>query len=332
MHVHVYWALSIYIEIYFWLEPKQSGGRGWVAKNLSLLAKNGQSVKCYNCNRMGHYAKDCRATRRMAEAQARTPNQNDPIPSSRSTGTRAAAVLSVQGECQSHGEDDSLKWVYGMYGVLHVDDSISDCVPPRLGPTLNLALMVDGIPVKALVDTGCPATIISREICRKILDKEREAEPPELWMERAAKRLQHPSLSLKAYCGTELSIGAEIAVQVTTPYHTVHGSVLVQKDTPVDMLLGTDLMSALGISILDADGRSLLSEEQSVAAEQPVQVAAEQTTRVSNEPISLEEQSVTVEQPIQVAVESRPPSEQPTQVSNQPIPCLNALIKGRSSW
>ena len=278
--------------------------------------RNPQSVKCYNCDRMGHFAKDCHATRRMAEAQARTPNRYDPIPSSRSTGTRAAAVLSVQGECQSHGEDDSLKWVYGMYGVRHADDSTSDCVPPHLGPTLNLSLMVDGIPIKALVDTGCPATIISREICRKILDKEREAEPPELWMERATKRLQHPSLSLKAYCGTELSIGAEIAVQVTTPYHTVHGSVLVQKDTPVDMLLGTDLMPALGIKVLDADGRSLLSEEQ------PVQVAAEQATRVSNEPVPLEEQSVTTEQPIKVAVGSHPPSEQLTQVSNQPITAI----------
>ena len=261
--------------------------------------RNPQSVKCYNLDRMGHFAKDCRATRRMAEAQTRTPNRYDPIPSSRSTATRAATVVSVQGECQSHGEDDSLKWVYGMYGVRHADDSTSDCVPPR-----------------ALVDTGCPATIISREICRKILDKEREAEPPELWMERATKRLQHPSLSLKAYCGTELSIGAEIAVQVTTPYHTVHGSVLVQKDTPVDMLLGTDLMPALGIKVLDADGRSLLSEEQ------PVQVAAEQATRVSNEPVPLEEQSVTTEQPIKVAVGSHPPSEQLTQVSNQPITAI----------
>ncbi len=115
--------------------------------------------------------------------------------------------------------------------------------------------------MQALVDTGYPATIISREICRKILDKEREEAEPlssEQWKEKAAKRLRQPSLLLKAYCGTELSIGAEIAVQVATPRYAVNRAVLVQKDTPGHMLLGTDLMSAQGIRVLEGDGQSLL--------------------------------------------------------------------------
>ena len=47
---------------------------------------------------------------------------------------------------------------------------------PRLGPTLIIPLKVDGVPVQALIDTGRPATIISREICRRILDNQ-EGQP-----------------------------------------------------------------------------------------------------------------------------------------------------------
>ena len=228
--------------------------------------RNLQFVKCYNCSRYGHLAKDCRSVRQMGEAQARTQNQGSAKPSSRNTATRTAAVVSVEGEPQSPVENEPFKWMYEMYGVSQVNDLTKDGAP-RLGPTLIIPLKVDGVPVQALIDTGCPATIISREICRRILDNQ-EGQPlsPEQRKDRAIKRLQQPSLLLKAYCGKELCIGAEIAVQVATPHHAVNRVVLVQKDTPVDMLLGTDLMFALGIRVLDGDGQSLLEQVE----EQPI--------------------------------------------------------------
>ena len=228
--------------------------------------RNLQFVKCYNCSRYGHLAKDCRSVRQMGEAQARTQNQGSAKPSSRNTATRTAAVVSVEGESQSPVENEPFKWMYEMYGVSRVNDLTKDGAP-RLGPTLIIPLKVDGVPVQALIDTGCPATIISREICRRILDNQ-EGQPlsPEQRKDRAIKRLQQPSLLLKAYCGKELCIGAEIAVQVATPHHAVNRVVLVQKDTPVDMLLGTDLMFALGIRVLYGDGQSLLEQVE----EQPI--------------------------------------------------------------
>ena len=276
--------------------------------------RNLQFVRCYNCNKAGHLAKDCRSIRQMGEAPARTQNQSAPKTSNWNAGTRAAAVVSVQGEGQSHNEEEPLKWMYEMYGILQLD------VPPhdthlRLGPTLSLTVKLDGIPVEALIDTGCPATIISREICRKILDKEREEAQPlslEQWKEKAAKRLKQPSLLLKAYCGTELSIGAEIAVQVATPHHAVNSIVLVQKDTPVHMLLGTDLMSALGIKVLDDDGRSLLVPDNEEPL--PVQVMEQPL------PVQVMEQPQPVqvmEQPLPVQVMEQP---QPVEVVEQPQP------------
>ena len=43
---------------------------------------------------------------------------------------------------------------------------------PQLGPTVKLLMQVKGIEIEALVDTGCPATIISRQLCQQILDNE----------------------------------------------------------------------------------------------------------------------------------------------------------------
>ena len=143
----------------------------------------------------------------------------------------------------------------------------------------------------------------------------------EQWKEKAAKRLKQPSLLLKAYCGTELSIGAEIAVQVATPHHAVNSIVLVQKDTPVHMLLGTDLMSALGIKVLDGDGRSLLVPDNEQPL--PVQVMEQpQPVQVMEQPLPVQvmeqPQPVQVmEQPLPVQVMEQP---QPVQVMEQPLP------------
>ena len=126
--------------------------------------RNPQFVECYNCNRTGHLARDCRSVRPMGEAPTRTQNQSGPKTSNWNAATRAVAVMSAPGECQSHGEEKPLKWMYETYGVLHTDARPLDS-RLRLGPTLTLPLDLDGIPVQALVDRGCPATIISREIC-----------------------------------------------------------------------------------------------------------------------------------------------------------------------
>ena len=143
----------------------------------------------------------------------------------------------------------------------------------------------------------------------------------EQWKEKAAKHLRQPSVLLKAYCGSELSIGVEIAVQVATPHHAVNGVVLVQKDTPVHMLLETDLMSAQGIRVLEGDGQFLLvpfvEEPQPVRdmeQPQPVRVVEQlQPVQDMEQPQPVRD----MEQPQPVQVMEQPP---PVQVMEQPPP------------
>ena len=78
--------------------------------------------------------------------------------------------------------------------------------------------------------------------------------------------LSEPSLQLHAYCSTQLSIGAEITVTVTAGEYKAKDAVLVQKNTPVDLLLGTNLMSKLRIKILDAKGQSLLNDQKNLTS------------------------------------------------------------------
>jgi len=62
-------------------------------------------------------------------------------------------------------------------------------------------------------------------------------------------RYKSPRISLKRYSGGRLNIVAEIVVTLSQGTHSTEAMVFVQKDAPCDLLLGTDVMSALGLSL-----------------------------------------------------------------------------------
>ena len=69
-------------------------------------------------------------------------------------------------------------------------------------------------------------------------------------MEREVRqRLQEPSLTLRNYGGNELDILKETTVKFERGGHSCTAAVLLQKNPPHDLLIGTDLLSALGFSL-----------------------------------------------------------------------------------
>ena len=244
-----------------------------------------QTIICFKCRQPGHVARNCRQGTRYPEA------------SGRQTAPRTAAVSPDSETVQQAGKgsDVSGKASRWMHGVCHASQGgdppeQSTFQPLSLGPTPKIPVIVEGIEVEALVDTGCPATIISKTLCRHILDGGHNQENSAVCNEHRCQmekklHLSEPSLQLHAYCGTQLSIGAEITVTLVAGEYEAKDVVLVQENTPVDLLLGTNLMPKLGIKVLDAKGQSLLNDQENLTSP-----ATEERLDLSSSPQLLNDQ------------------------------------------
>ena len=67
-------------------------------------------------------------------------------------------------------------------------------------------------------------------------------------------------MTLKSYTEGELNLIGQLQVQLTTISHVIDTAVQVQKDAPVDLLLGTDVQPALGFSLIQCDGSGTASD------------------------------------------------------------------------
>ncbi len=124
-----------------------------------------------------------------------------------------------------------------------------------LGPTFTTRMEVNGVPTEALIDTGSPVTIISLDLAMDVVAKEKpHFSSAEEWKAEMKKRFVPPTISLKSYGGGRLDMMAQLPVQLTQGEYKVDAQVLVQKDAPNSLLLGTDVQQPLGFSLLRKEG------------------------------------------------------------------------------
>ena len=122
-----------------------------------------QVTECYKCGQWGYYARSCPIKRRSGNTEARSHLDT--------SGSRATIGQLQWPSSQGLDSKKTFKWMYGTQKTHLVEGCDDPTTPnPRLGPTPTLPLKVDGISVQALVDTGCPTTVMSHELCRKILE------------------------------------------------------------------------------------------------------------------------------------------------------------------
>ena len=152
----------------------------------------------------------------------------------------------MQPKSQASEVDEALT---GVMTTMHTITPSKDDV--CLGPTLTTEVDVEGSPVKALVDTGSPSTLMSLDFLLKVLAKQRKTgETPQEWRDRMQQRMEPPGPRLSSYGGEQLNTVCQIKVDISRGNHKTVSTVQVQKGAPIDLLLGTDLHSQLGIFVL----------------------------------------------------------------------------------
>ena len=151
-------------------------------------------------------------------------------------------------------------------GVLSVVQSGDESLEPRFGPIVFAPVEVNGVATDALVDTGSPATIISLGFVLKVLTKLRpKGQTDQQWREDTQKKFKDPDVALNSYGGHQLDFMARIELSLSQGGRQIETVVLVKKDAPNDLLIGTDVQSRFGFSLLmkksDGSIADLLSGE-----------------------------------------------------------------------
>ena len=157
-------------------------------------------------------------------------------------------VVDLHRALQEAEVDESLSEVVATMRVLK---SANGDEGNSLGPTLSACVEFEGIPVEALLDTESPVTIVSMRFLLEALAKQKPKEQgPTEWAAAVKSRLEPPSLTLHNYGGDELKVVRQLTTTISREGHTCTATVLVQKDAPLDLLLGTDLQTQLGFLFL----------------------------------------------------------------------------------
>ena len=134
--------------------------------------------------------------------------------------------------------------------VLSPDEG-NEKVAVTLGPTLTSEVLVDRKETKALLDTLSPVNILSLNfIVNHWAQQRKEGQTVEQWKEEVRNRLRSPSLTLKNYGGNEINILKETSVKLERGGYSCTEVVLLQKNPPHDLLIGTDLLPSLGFQFI----------------------------------------------------------------------------------
>ena len=198
--------------------------------------------RCYNCNGTGHYARECPYRGRGAPTEAKGRSSN-PTNKQHKVVSMLQAQPNQQTKQHATGEDTEGDNKVGaavsqvmatMHGI-----QPSSKTPAKLGPTPTGDVLLDGIVVEALLDTGSPISIISLGFFLDVAAKNRlESQTPEDWGKAVRARLQPTSVSLRSYGGEELNIVSQVSCCIRCGEQTAESVLQVQKGAPVKQRTG----------------------------------------------------------------------------------------------
>ena len=204
--------------------------------------------ECYNCHEKGHIARYCPKAK---ESPGRSNSSNVAMLTTEALESLSVEQLEqllakskLQAE-QKLMEDDAAN--------VNALTSGSGTASTAVGPMFYLEIEIEGVPVKATVDSGAQSTVISRGLLHEINRHMREQGRP-------SPTLKLLSATLYGKGGrdsSELCITAQADLQLSVDGLTVTAPVFIQPSSGVPCLLGTNVLPQLGVRVVRANGQPL---------------------------------------------------------------------------
>ena len=128
---------------------------------------------------------------------------------------------------------------------------------PAVGPLLYSDVLIEGVPIKAMVDTGAQSTILSRKALHTIAQHLRATNQP-------LPRLEVPTATLYRNDGSNggpaLDVTAQVDLRFFVDDATATVPVFIQPNSEQPCLLGVNALLPLGYDISSPRGESLITQ------------------------------------------------------------------------